>query len=107
MKPLPHKKFQKRPEDFVCDICGTSVHGDGYTDHCSNCLWSKHVDINPGDRKATCNGMMEPMSVEIKGRTKIIHYKCVKCGTTHNVKSHPDDNTEKIIELSQLPTSPQ
>jgi len=48
---LPEKKFQKRIENFTCEKCGLFVKGTGYTDHCPNCLWSKHMDINPGDRK--------------------------------------------------------
>ena len=28
------------------------MKGNGYTNHCPKCLWSKHVDINPGDRGA-------------------------------------------------------
>ncbi|MGC8981457.1 MAG: RNHCP domain-containing protein [Minisyncoccia bacterium] len=62
------KKFQRRIEDFRCERCGTFVKGTGYIDHCPNCLWSKHVDINPGDRKANCGGMMKPKGVEIQNK---------------------------------------
>lgn len=44
------KHFTKTVEDFICAHCGTHVRGNGYTNHCPECLWSKHVDNNPGDR---------------------------------------------------------
>ncbi len=95
------RKFQRKIEDFVCDNCGEKTQGDGYTDHCLKCLWSKHVDINPGDRLCDCKGLMEPIGVEIKSKEYIIHYRCSRCKYRHKVKSNPDDNLEKIIELSQ------
>jgi len=35
----------------------------GYTarDHCPYCLYSKHLDIFPGDRKNECKGLMKPI----------------------------------------------
>lgn len=97
------KKFQRKIEDFVCDNCGYRVKGTGYTDHCPICLFSKHVDINPGDRKSTCKGLMEPISVEIKADQKIIHYQCLKCGFEHQVKAIDEDNKEELIKLSANP----
>ncbi|MDD4027925.1 MAG: RNHCP domain-containing protein, partial [Bacilli bacterium] len=43
-------------ENFICEVCKKEVKSLGYTarDHCPYCLSSKHVDINPGDRKCTC-----------------------------------------------------
>ncbi|MGB9911298.1 MAG: RNHCP domain-containing protein [Microgenomates group bacterium] len=100
---MKNKKFQKRKEDFVCEICGIKVRGTGYTNHCPSCLWSKHVDINPGDRQANCGGLMEPLGViQKKGQWKIIH-RCQKCGIRKANKTSPHDNFEKIIKLSQKP----
>lgn len=100
---MPTKKFQRKIEDFICANCGHKVKGTGYTDHCSICLFSKHVDINPGDRLCTCQGLMEPISVELKAGEKIIHYQCQKCGFQHNVKAIADDNEEELIRLSTNP----
>lgn len=94
------KKFQRQIENFVCEHCGAKVKGDGYTDHCPNCLRSKHVDINPGDRQANCGGLMEPIGVEVKGEENIIYYKCQQCGFEHRVKAIVGDNTDEIIKLS-------
>ena len=65
------KLFQKTVEDFICEHCGNKVAGDGYTNHCPNCLWSKHVDVNPGDRAAICGGMMKAVKVETEKGTWI------------------------------------
>ena len=71
---MQEKRFQKKVEDFVCERCGTFVKGTGYTDHCPKCLWSKHVDVNPGDRKSECLGTMEPIGVEVKSKEYIISF---------------------------------
>jgi len=60
------QKISKRKENFICRHCGAIVEGNGYTDHCPHCLWSQHRDINPGDRKEKCHGLMKPVGVEIK-----------------------------------------
>lgn len=97
------KSFVKNVENFICSVCGQKVIGNGYTDHCPNCLWSQHVDINPGDRQSKCLGQMEPVGVtKEKGEWKI-SYQCRKCGFVHQCKSAKDDNMEKIIELSTHP----
>ncbi len=92
-------KFQRRVEDFVCEICGEYVRGDGYTDHCPACLWSKHVDINPGDRKSECKGLMRPIRVESQRRGYMIYYQCLGCGFEHRVRSFEEDDFEEIIKI--------
>jgi rubredoxin len=93
------KKFKKTKEDFVCGKCGTEVVGNGYTDHCPNCLWSKHVDINPGDRLSTCGGLMEPLNVEVgKGKYKVLN-RCTICGyKKFNVLSD-NDNWDEVTTI--------
>lgn len=100
---MKEKKFQRRVEDFVCDNCGEEVFGNGYTDHCPFCLWSKHVDLNPGDRASDCKGSLEPVGVEVKSEKYIIHYICQKCGFKHRVKSAKNDNEEEIQKLLRAP----
>jgi len=99
---MKEKRFQRRIEDFVCQKCGREVEGNGYTDHCPSCLWSKHVDVNPGDRKSGCGGLMEPIGVKIRSNKYVIYYRCAKCGFRYQVKSAPDDNFDEIIKLSQI-----
>jgi len=97
---LKNKKFQKRKEDFLCKQCGTFAKGNGYTDHCPKCLWSKHVDISPGDRNSECAGMMEPVGLETKNNEYVINYLCTKCGYKHRVKSALDDDFGEILKLN-------
>lgn len=94
------KKFAKKVENFICENCGKNNIGNGYTDHCSNCLYSKHVDINPGDRASACGGLMKPVTSEIKNDRYRIYYKCKKCGYKHRVFASKDDNFETILSIS-------
>jgi DNA-directed RNA polymerase subunit RPC12/RpoP len=96
---LGMKRFQRKKEDFVCANCGEKVQGVGYTDHCPKCLWSQHVDINPGDRQEDCRGLMRPIGAEVVRDGYIIYYQCEKCGFKHQVKSAENDNFEEIVRL--------
>ncbi len=96
----PVKKFVRTKEDFVCSVCGLTVLGNGYTDHCPKCLFSKHVDINPGDRQAGCGGLMEPIDACQEKREWKIQYVCQKCGYKRKNKTAPEDDFTKIIKLS-------
>ena len=97
------KKFQKNKEDFICEKCGMKVLGNGYTNHCPKCLWSKHVDIFPGDRLEPCRGMMKPVGVlKIKGEIMLVH-ECIVCRYRKNNKLAPDDNMEMVASISALP----
>ncbi len=90
-------------EDFTCENCGFEVKKLGYTarDHCPNCLYSKHVDINPGDRQNTCKGLLKPVGIEkFKDSFKIL-YKCEKCKNDHKNIMATDDNMDLIIEISK------
>jgi len=97
------KSFTKCVEDFTCAHCGAVVCGNGYTNHCPKCLWSRHVDNNPGDRQSDCGGMMEPISVAQKSGEFIITHKCVKCGKTIRQHASDDDDIDAIIALGTNP----
>ena len=75
------KKFNMIDEVFTCENCGKNVDKLNYTarDHCPYCLYSKHVDINPGDRMNECKGLLEPIGIEKFKDTYKIIYKCKKC----------------------------
>jgi hypothetical protein len=89
-------KFSKNKEDFKCEHCGFETRGTGYTNHCPRCLWSRHVDINPGDRKEKCGGMMELIKTEyLRGEFIIVH-RCVKCGIQRRNTASKDDNVEAL-----------
>ena len=97
------KKFNMIDESFICENCGKEVTRLGYTarDHCPFCLYSKHLDINPGDRENTCKGLMRPIGIEkFKNSYKII-YSCDKCHELHKNIMANDDNFDLIISLSK------
>ncbi|MBL7045909.1 MAG: RNHCP domain-containing protein [Parcubacteria group bacterium] len=89
--------FKKKVEDFVCENCSFEVAGNGYTNHCPRCLWSKHVDIHPGDRAQACCGLMEPVKLEKKGDIFRIVHLCNKCGHEQTTKSSPEDDLSILI----------
>lgn len=96
------KKFQRKIEDFKCLNCNQKVEGDGYTNHCPKCLWSKHVDINPGDRKSECGGLMEPKEIlKIKSAFSILH-KCQKCGMEKKNKISTRDDFDEIVKILKI-----
>ncbi len=96
------KNFTMRDEEFICENCGNKVLPLGYTarDHCPFCLYSKHVDIMPGDRKNTCKGLLKPVGIEKFKDTYKILYRCEKCGETHKNIMAKDDDMDLIISLS-------
>ena len=74
---------KKENTGFICLNCKAEVialTNGSYRNHCPKCLYSKHVDIIPGDRKNNCLGLMKPVSIEYNSKKgyQLIH-KCLKC----------------------------
>lgn len=95
------RKFQRTTENFICEHCGREVTGNGYTNHCPHCLYSKHVDINPGDRDCDCGGLMEPVDVELKNGGYVIVHCCQKCGFIRRNKVTDADDFSAVLEISR------
>ncbi len=91
-------KFQKKIEDFVCEHCGAAVKGNGFTNHCPHCLWSKHVDINPGDRLSPCGGMMMPFKLESDRGRFMLSNKCVLCHYIKRNRLEPEDDFDAALK---------
>ncbi len=110
---MENKRFTKNDSGFICANCGKHVEPLSYTsrNHCPFCLYSLHLDVNPGDRQSDCGGLMEPVSAlpDSKNGFIIIH-RCTKCGklmrnkAAYGAKVQPDDS-RKLIELTshQIP----
>jgi len=105
---MEQKRFTKNDSSFICENCGKEVKPLGYSsrNHCPFCLWSLHLDVNPGDRASECGGKMEPVRVEIDSKKGyVIIHKCTKCGeirrnrTAHEASVQPD-SLKLIIKLS-------
>lgn len=95
--------FSRRVEDFKCERCGTNVIGNGYTNHCPECLWSKHVDINPGDRQELCHGLMEPIYLEAKRaggfeKSRLLH-RCIRCSSERWNKTSSNDSFDSLLRI--------
>lgn len=95
-------KFRRTKEDFECENCHQQVKGDGYTNHCPACLYSQHVDNNPGDRAAVCGGLMKPVGLDLEKEVYKIRHCCLKCGVIRRNKTASADDFNKLIELSKL-----
>ena len=102
------KLFTKNDASFICAHCGKEVKPLGYSsrNHCPFCLWSLHVDINPGDRANSCGGILRPIrAIPDPKKGYIIIHRCERCGETvrnkaaHEAKVQPDD-TDLIIKLT-------
>lgn len=93
--------FIKNTEDFMCENCGVHIKGNGYTNHCPFCLYSKHVDIEPGDRKADCGGIMVPVGLEVEGKEYSVVHQCEVCGYSKKNKISPEDDFDKLLEIAK------
>jgi DNA-directed RNA polymerase subunit RPC12/RpoP len=99
------KRFSKNDGGFICVNCEKEIAPLNYTsrNHCPYCLYSLHVDINPGDRNNTCGGILKPILSEPspdlkKGYT--ITFKCEKCGLKTKNRAAADDNKNLLILLT-------
>lgn len=56
------------------------VTNGSFRNHCPACLWSRHLDVRPGDRAANCGGLMRPVSLDHRpGKGNVIVHRCVRC----------------------------
>ena len=71
--------FKTHPctDSFTCKVCGRLVTpegaGSGHRNHCPNCLFSLHLDEEPGDRSSDCGGRMEPVAVWVRKGGRVGH----------------------------------
>ena len=103
-------RFTPCLESFRCAHCGKEIHPEGagsqHRNHCPHCLYSLHVDEEPGDRKAGCRGQMEPIGVISKGDGdwSILHL-CKSCGKLSLNRALADDNPLLLMQLAVKPLS--
>ena len=90
-------------QGFACRRCGRSVpplSSGSYRNHCPYCLYSLHLDVNPGDRASDCGGLLEPVGVEYSGKKGwIILHRCQRCGATRRNKAALEDSVPDDYEL--------
>jgi len=108
------RKFRcARNEGFVCRHCGTEVRplaNGSCRNHCPHCLWSKHLDVVPGDRSARCGGMMAPVAVQHDARRGwMIVHRCTRCGAVRRNKAALNDPAqpdrfEALVDVARQST---
>lgn len=99
--------FRRTVEDFACEHCGARVRGDGYTNHCPRCLWSKHVDVEPGDRDNDCGGLLEPYGVLAEGDRWVVLHRCVRCRATMRCRTSPADDRDALLAIAATREPPR
>ncbi len=93
---------------FICEHCGRRVSYQAYgtrnRNHCPYCLYSLHLDINPGDRASKCGGLMEPIGRFYKrdGEEMLVH-RCLNCGFVRWNRVAGDDDPSEIAKLPEIP----
>jgi hypothetical protein len=100
---------EARPS-FTCEHCGAEVPrvggGTQHRNHCPRCLYSRHLDVVPGDRSAACGGVMEPIAVWVRrgGEWAIVH-RCRACAHLSSNRIAADDNEMLLLSLAVRPLS--
>lgn len=95
-------------ESFICASCGKAVppveFGGNQRNHCPHCLSSVHVDITPGDRRASCRGVMKAISIYVQQNKEwsIIH-QCTKCSSVKLNRIAADDNELLLLTMAAEP----
>ena len=106
------RRFVGRGNDpFTCLVCGLEVLplvNGSFRYHCPRCLWSRHVDKQPGDRSQQCSGLMKPVGFEGAPASgfHIVHV-CTQCGARRRNRTAEDDarqpdDWDRLVELSAL-----
>lgn len=96
--------FIPRNEGFTCEACAIEVPParGTFRNHCPACLTSKHVDdMIPGDRTATCGGLMPTVTIEGSDPDTLdLVQKCLTCSIVRRNRAAADDNREAILALA-------
>lgn len=112
--PLKHTRARydpasrNRAESFRCVHCRLDVPADApgtaHRNHCPNCLWSRHLDVEPGDRGSDCLAAMEPIAITVRkdGEWVLIH-RCNGCGTLSSNRTAGDDNPLLLVRIAVRP----
>jgi hypothetical protein len=93
---------------FRCAHCrmdvATSAPGTQHRNHCPFCLWSRHVDDDPGDRAADCRAAMEPIAMTVRGDGEwVLIHRCTGCGVLHANRIAGDDNPLLLLRVAVRP----
>lgn len=102
------RKSRPDTKGFTCIRCRQTVSGVSYgtkhRNHCPVCLWSRHVDEEPGDRRCACRSPMEPVALEVRrdGEWAIVH-RCTGCDSLKTNRIAGDDHELALLSLALRP----
>lgn len=99
---------QRGPAAWRCVHCHADVDaaapGTEHRNHCPHCLWSRHVDIEPGDRASDCLASMEPIAITVrKGGEWVLIHRCNGCGELHSNRTAGDDSPLLLVQIAVRP----
>ena len=78
--------------------------GTQHRNHCPYCLWSRHVDIEPGDRASDCLASMEPIAIAVrKGGEWVLVHRCNGCGELSTNRTAGDDDPLLLMQIAVRP----
>ncbi|MCA9859303.1 MAG: RNHCP domain-containing protein [Thermomicrobiales bacterium] len=121
LAPLPGRSSRRQPkkpyrapsrrqtetEAFKCGHCktfvGPPISGGRHRNHCPLCLYSKHVDCTPGDRRNECRSLMKPVGTAFRrnGEQVIVH-ECLGCGDVRYCRAAADDHPLVCMRLPPM-----
>lgn len=107
---IARKIRQEEHGGFKCSHCKQWVvineyMGTANRNHCNVCLWSKHVDVKKGDRRAVCQAGMKPVGLtfrhegqENRGEVMLIH-DCAGCEKISINRLAADDDDQLVLDI--------
>jgi RNHCP domain len=94
-------------DTFRCVHCSFAIekraYGTRHRNHCPRCLWSRHVDERPGDRRSDCKSRMEPIAIAVREDDWVVIHRCLGCGVLKSNRIAGDDNVGHLISLAARP----
>jgi len=109
-RTLPERSrlLDERATSFRCVQCRldvpTDAPGTAHRNHCPYCLWSRHVDDDPGDRSSDCLASMEPIAITVRGDGEwVLIHRCNGCGVLHSNRIAGDDNPLLLVRIAVRP----
>lgn len=93
---------------FHCRHCDAVVSdravGSAHRNHCPHCLWSRHLDDQPGDRAAGCGATMEPIAISVRGSGEwVLIHRCTRCDVLRANRTAGDDDPTMLLKLAVQP----
>ncbi|MGH9118671.1 MAG: RNHCP domain-containing protein [Acidimicrobiales bacterium] len=106
--PLSRRAHRGGARSFRCVNCGLDVPldapGTAHRNHCPSCLWSRHLDDDPGDRSSICRSSMEPIAITVRGDGEwVLIHRCRGCDELHLNRIAGDDNPLLLVRLAIKP----